>query len=1024
MGQMTDKIIIKEYDESLAKGIAKMWNLSRDSWGGDSRVHTEEQVLTKEANAGNIILYVALDGEEVVGYCSLSEYKEDIGSLYIPLLNVRPDYHSKKIGKMLLLKAVEKTIELGWPRLDLYTWPGNVKAVPLYKKCGFFWEDRDDTTHLMNFIPAVMNTPLLKPLFKKLDWYKDSVRSIEVKPDGQKENGFSFYEYEWKNERTNVRMRFERTGRGISLIETNEYFLEISLPEHEVIEEDSQTCEIKFINKSSKPVNIKVTGNHHERVKFSLNEERQVMTETVITREVVFLPGEEPSSWKTHPFLSVNFEINGEECELRLGVFPKQPAKIFAKMDGNISFLGQKAILELEVENNLKEAGQFSLQFSEHDFLELDDDLQILHLGKNERKLLSIPVTIRKHGFYQPTIKVDVKKIDGTELSYENNLVGVAIKGFGEKFGGESQDFWYVYNGISQVNIRKRDYIMTAGKNQLFNQPFAFFIPKLGKPYSTEFSKQKPTNVEWISDESSITFKMVFQSKDFNGITLILFTALFGDGIVKRWAEIENNSEKTIESLFLNQSIDHDKRKPFFPIENNCVQFSNMKYLEFGDLHSSSLTGNWYFSEDYGEPIGFCWPKSCKANFEGWQFYLEYDVGLLKPGEKQVLEPSFLSIGAFRTWQEQEAFANRQTVINSSAEMSEQCLTIAGGNLIISNDLPVPVQLNSYRTNYLHGQLKLFLNDEQKLEAGLREKEEKTVYNHKISIETKQPISIIKGEINTGSRNTQLEHLLIKTNGQIKACMEETGATSSYVLDNGIVKIKADPSFFPGLYSIAYRDNEWLDTSFPDVVAKGWWNPWTGGIKSKPSEVSAFSLLKASTTAEFKKLSDSKGNKWMSIALQTTINTHQKWKGLQYTQYFALLPGVPIIAYFVQINHSSGKSLIGETWHTEFFIRGETSEDLSVVPQENGPETQYHVGMEEQLLLMREGCFIQSKVREEKLYIVEGLDSHLLDGYMNKEAFQLVNVQKAKATIQPGFIVFDNRKLSSMILRNLQKILF
>ncbi|KON87323.1 hypothetical protein AF332_11130 [Sporosarcina globispora] len=144
MIQSTDKIIIAEYHEGFAAGIAKMWNLSRDSWGGDTSVMTEEQVKTKEGNNGNITLFLALDGEEVVGYCGLSEYKEDTGSLYIPLLNVRPDYHGRKIGKMLVLKALQKTIELGWPRLDLYTWPGNVKAVPLYKKCGFFWEDRDE----------------------------------------------------------------------------------------------------------------------------------------------------------------------------------------------------------------------------------------------------------------------------------------------------------------------------------------------------------------------------------------------------------------------------------------------------------------------------------------------------------------------------------------------------------------------------------------------------------------------------------------------------------------------------------------------------------------------------------------------------------------------------------------------------------------------------------------------------------------------------------------------------------------
>ena len=1024
MRQMTNTIVIEEYHEGLAKGIAKMWNLSRDSWGGDTRVYTEEQVLTKEANAGNIILYLALEGEEVVGYCSLSEYKEDTGSLYIPLLNVRPDYHGKKIGKMLLLKAVEKTIELDWPRLDLYTWPGNVKAVPLYKKCGFFWEDRDDTTHLMNFIPAVMNTPLLKPLFTKLDWYKDSVRSIEVKPDGQKVNGFSYYEYQWKNEQTSVRVRFERTGRGISLIETDDYFLELRLFEHEVIEEDTQRFEIKFINKSKNPITLKVTGNDHERVKFSLNEERIINGDAVITKDAVFLTGEEPSVWKTHPFLSVNVVINGEECELRLGVFPKQPAKISAKMDGNISYLGHKAILELEVENNLQEKGEFQLAFSQSDYLQLEKEVYSFSLSQNERKLIKLPITVKKHGFYQPIIKVNAKKTDGTELSFKNENVGIALKGLGEKFGGESQDFWHIYNGISQVNIRKMDYIMTTGRNQQFDQSFAFFIPKLGKPYSTEFSKQKPKSVEWYCDESSITFKMHFQSKDFKGISLILYTTLFGEGIVKRWAEIENGSNVSYPQLFLNQSIYHEKKQPYFPIENECVQFSNMKYLDFGDLHSNSLTGNWYFSVDHREPIGFCWPNECKANFEGWQFYLEFDLGLLKQGEKRVLEPCFLSIGAFRTWQELEAFAKQQMVINHTTEMMEQSLTLEGKHIIISTDQHASIQLKSYRTNYLNGRFELFLNEKSRFVTELLEEEEKTVYCNQISVDHVQPVSLLQGVLNTGSRTTYLEHLLLKTSGTVQAYTEETGSMTSSVLDNGILKIKAAPMFFPGIYSITYRGNEWLDTSFPEIIAKGWWNPWAGGMKSMPSQMNAFSLMKASTTAEFVELTDAKGNHWMSIALQTTISNHQKWKGLQYTQYFAVLPGVPVIAYFIKVNETGGKSLIGEAWNTELFIKGEALQDLSVIPLENGVDKQYNVGIEEQLLTLKEASLITSKARDEKMYVIEGSDSHLLEVYMNKEAFQLVNVQNAKTAINPSFILFDNRVLSSAVLGNLRQINF
>lgn len=145
------EIKIVEYSHDLAAAVAEMWNHSRQGWGGGNDITTEENVRQQEENSINLNTYLAMEGDQVVGYCGLSEYREDQGALYIALLNVRDDYHGKKIGKQLVLKAIERTIQLKWPRLDLYTWAGNTKAVPLYKKCGFFWEERDDTVHLMNF---------------------------------------------------------------------------------------------------------------------------------------------------------------------------------------------------------------------------------------------------------------------------------------------------------------------------------------------------------------------------------------------------------------------------------------------------------------------------------------------------------------------------------------------------------------------------------------------------------------------------------------------------------------------------------------------------------------------------------------------------------------------------------------------------------------------------------------------------------------------------------------------------------
>ncbi len=165
-----------EYDETLAPALAEMWNESSDCWNGFVSRETAQSVAKTEKTSPHLKLWLALDGKKVVGYCKLQQYAYDSDTLYIRLLNVHPAYHGHGIGKELVLRCVRETIKLGVPRLDLYTWAGNTKAVPLYKKCGFFWDNETEYTHLMNFLPGFITSPLGKKLLAEMDWYADSAQ--------------------------------------------------------------------------------------------------------------------------------------------------------------------------------------------------------------------------------------------------------------------------------------------------------------------------------------------------------------------------------------------------------------------------------------------------------------------------------------------------------------------------------------------------------------------------------------------------------------------------------------------------------------------------------------------------------------------------------------------------------------------------------------------------------------------------------------------------------------------------------
>ncbi|MEK5065031.1 GNAT family N-acetyltransferase [Cytobacillus sp. FSL R5-0596] len=810
---------------------------------------------------------------------------------------------------------------------------------------------------------------------------------------------------------------------GISLIETNDYLIELSMDNHEVIENAVQNFKLKLVNKTGNPASFKAEGNNQGRVEAIFEHDLTAESDAVFAGQFIVHEGEEPSVWKTHPSLDVKVWVNGEECELRLGLLPKQPAKITGASKVNLSYLNQESELEMEVENNLEEDAVFHLSLPECDLVELEKQEYRIQLRNKERKLLKVPFIVKKYGFYQPEMSISALTQNGEELSFTCRPVGIPLKSFGQKFGGESKDYWHICNGICQINIRKLDYKITAGRNDSVNQPFSFFVPKLGKPYSTEFSKAKPREAEWFTDDTAITFKLVFKSEAFPGILAALYTSLYGEGLVKIWSELTNEGSKRYENLFLSQPLYHEMQNPYFPLENEVIEFSNVKELGFMEISAESITGNWFFDNHNGEPIGFCWPNSAKSNPDGWQFYYQQETGCLEPGQQVVLAPCYLSIGAFRTWEEMQQFAG-VTAEPEKIVKNEKTLVINRGNPVLKDQETAEFTLKTHRSSYLNGTIDVYLNEDKKLSAAFSQEQELKEYRANFPIEGIKPLSLVKAEIKLDSGKTHANDLLLMPRGAIRIVTEKQSGKTVYSMDNGIISLKAAPDFYPGLFSLSYKENEWLDSSFPEPVAKGWWNPWAGGMKTIPSQMSVFSLLKEKSSAEFINVKDSYDNEWSVLAIHTKVAQHSIWRGLEYTQYFALLPGVPILAYWVKVIDAGGKYLFNEKWITDIFISGSSLKDLTLTISDKGAESAYQAGVEEQSFVNIDGSHISSSCSSEKMYVIKSKDAELLGAYMNKEAFEVISERSAAPLAKPGFVVFDERSFEGRTLNNLHYLEF
>ncbi|MBN1434112.1 GNAT family N-acetyltransferase [Candidatus Fermentibacterales bacterium] len=215
-----EPIVLRQYEDAHAAAVARMWEESRDGWPPGFLGATEmtaQSVSREERLSGKLFTMLAFDGERVVGYNRVEPYGGESDAAYVALLNVVTDMHGRKIGKRLLLDGVERVTQAGYYRLDLHTWPANMKAVPLYKKTGFFWVP-ETTVYMQNYMPFVLGRPELAEFLGEEEWYSAQVRDLGVEPDLMKApSGRKVFRYAFeRRDGARLEVEFDAEGRMLS----------------------------------------------------------------------------------------------------------------------------------------------------------------------------------------------------------------------------------------------------------------------------------------------------------------------------------------------------------------------------------------------------------------------------------------------------------------------------------------------------------------------------------------------------------------------------------------------------------------------------------------------------------------------------------------------------------------------------------------------------------------------------------------------------------------------------------------
>ena len=215
---------IIEFKKEDASKLADLFNsFDREGlWpGGFSGgvPYTAERVLDSfPVSVKYISVLISTHEDRFTGICTLHPHYEDSEAAYLGLLGVHPDYLGKGHGKALILRALQIAAQNNLRRVDLDTWAGNLRAVPLYKKCGMFWIP-ETSVRMQDYISGIKNFPLAKEFLTKYDWYSSQKRELELVPDEVKLGEMDVFLYEFSKDGDNLKVWVDRYGRSIMGIE-------------------------------------------------------------------------------------------------------------------------------------------------------------------------------------------------------------------------------------------------------------------------------------------------------------------------------------------------------------------------------------------------------------------------------------------------------------------------------------------------------------------------------------------------------------------------------------------------------------------------------------------------------------------------------------------------------------------------------------------------------------------------------------------------------------------------------------
>ncbi len=873
---------VRDFTPADAEGLAKCINESEGGWPGgltSGVQHTVEHVMEDYQRQVKLTWLIAVDERnQVAGVSTLHPHFEDQEAAYLGFLNVSDAFRKKGYGKALLIESVERVRALGYKRLFLGTWAGNLNAVPAYKRAGFYW--RPDTDVWMdNYIPTVLDLPIIQTFFQKHNWYDSFVRKIEIEPDDMKHHGLHVYELCWQEDADSLRIMVDRESRGITLIETNDLFVEcwvadpepalgLPIPVEWTIRNKDTTTPLHCKLKVTLPKGFQLLESPSPQV--TVQPDETVTLKGVIQGNVTVVP---PIEEKAALAVKSQIMLGEIPVQFETGLRVKHPIEVSTIPTSLWCRPGTDYTLDIAIKSNLKSSAQGTLKLRiPKSFLikQKQFELSLSPEGYSgvsietsvDPNLKTIALPIRMHA----NLKVNGQPLrTRTETVYLHclNRGGVLVTPFDDKrrLQVHTEQLHFSINLTKGAHIDRLTNKLTKREHLR-----SHCRESLGPPFwpSEQMQTHFKHDIHQPSDEIT-SIRTWMECKRFPELTFSKTFIISGNSDILRinYGFENNNSTKTHEfKLWVSSMPGSWDHLHVIPLKDGILR---AEFIE-GEFFATDRelpkkreewAETWYCAErpHKGEVTAILCSPEIFYEASGITFInFQLQVPPVSPKTQVHLPPLYLVCG-IGTWQHMRQLWHQLYSTKPESEIPELPVYDAVDVRIetqpplfdAQKELTVPIQLRHLVHRPLQGHLRLKAPKGWKIIPRTYKFKDLTRDNPlmlpiTLTATTKEEINSdilsVHAQVQTPLTDYgfDLPIILQGKPGRVTISTTREHNQYIYVIDNGTYQLKVAARFAGSVIALINKatGTNYLKSSFPEAGPLAWFNPWYGGIRFEP----------------------------------------------------------------------------------------------------------------------------------------------------------------------------------------------